>query len=188
MVAFFKSRRGTTSVEFALIATVLFLILFGIIDMARMMWEWNAASKAVHWGARFAIVNDPVPEDLKNFDCLDAVAGNGLDCPVSAVSPNPVICTSTGCNGYGFDGDAFDAIVARMQAIDSRIQPENVQIEYQHVGLGMAGNPYGGDIDPVVTVRLQGMVFNLVTPVLASLFSVPFPDFLTSLTAEDLSS
>lgn len=183
-----KNREGTSTVEFTLIVTVLFLIVFGIIDMARLMWVWNAAAKATHWGARYAVVSDTVPSALANFDCLDATIGNGMPCPVSAMSPNPVICTSAGCNGYGpKDDDAFNAIVTTMQAIDDRIQATNVQVEYRHVGLGFSGNPYGPDIVPTVTVRLQGMVFNLVTPGLSALTSVTLPEFRTTLTGEDLS-
>lgn len=183
-----RNRHGTTSVEFALIVTVLFLVIFGIIDMARFMWVVNSAAKATHWGARYAVVSDIVPSALVDFDCLSATAGNGEPCPVSAISPNPIICTASGCNGYGpINTDAFNAIVTRMQAIDRRIQASNVQIEYRHIGLGFSGNPYGLDIVPTVTVKLQGMVFNLVTPGLSGLVSVPLPEFRTTLTGEDLS-
>ena len=51
-----------SSVEFALVTIVFFLFVFGIFDFGRAMWQWNAAAKAVHWGARFAIVNDPAAE------------------------------------------------------------------------------------------------------------------------------
>ena len=183
-----RNRHGTTSVEFALIVTVLFLIIFGIIDMARLMWVVNSAAKATHWGARYAVVSDTVPSALADFDCLPATVGNGEPCPVSALSPNPVICTASGCNGYGpMDTAAFNAVVTRMQAIHSAIQASNVQVEYRHVGLGFSGNPYGPDIVPTVTVKLQGMVFNLVTPGLSALVSVPLPEFRTTLTGEDLS-
>ncbi len=186
--ALIRNRHGTTSVEFALIVTVLFLVIFGIIDMARFMWVVNSAAKATHWGARYAVVSDIVPSALGDFNCLDFTVGNGEPCPVSAISPNPIICTASGCNGYGpINIDAFNAVVTRMQAIDRSIQASNVQIEYRHVGLGFSGNPFGLDIVPTVTVKLQGMVFNLVTPGLSALMSVPLPEFRTTLTGEDLS-
>jgi len=101
-----------------------------------------------------------------------------------------VICTSTGCNGYGpLDSNAFNAIVAEMQKIDDRIQAANVVVEYRHIGVAsMAGNPVGSDITPTVTIRLQNMVFNFITPGLAGIASVTMPSFVTTMTGEDLTS
>ena len=51
-------------------------------------------------------------------------------------------CTSTtGCNlqtdtTNDYDDIAFGLIVARMQLIYNKIQPENVVVEYRHIGLG----------------------------------------------------
>ena len=79
-----RNKHGTTSVEFALIVSVLFLIIFGIIDMARLMWVVNSAAKATHWGARYAVVSDTVPSALADFDCLPATVGNGEPCFIVA--------------------------------------------------------------------------------------------------------
>jgi Flp pilus assembly protein TadG len=182
--------KGTSSVEFAMVVFLFFLLIFGISDVARMMWQWNAASKATHWGARFAVVSDPVASGLASFDCLIAAGGNGVPCPVAALTPNPVVCTSGGCTGSvgTFDGAAFNAIVNRMTAIDGNITAANVQVTYRHVGLGFAGNPFGSDITPLVTVSLIGMTYNFLTPGLHGLVSLNMPDFRTSMTAEDLST
>ena len=176
-------------VEFALVAMVFFLFIFGIFDFGRALWQWNAAAKAAHWGARYAIVNNPVASGLAGFDGLAAAGGNGLSVPLGAVNPNPVVCDVTGCNGYGpLDATAFNDIVVVMQAIYSHVQPANVVVEYEHVGLGFAGNPFGMDIVPTVKVRLQGMVFNLITPGLSGLATITMPDFVTTLIGEDLQS
>ncbi len=178
-----------SSVEFALVSLVFFLFIFGIFDFGRAMWQWNAAAKAAQWGARYAIVNDVVASGLADFDGLAAAGGNGLPVPLGAVNPNPVICDVNGCNGYGpLDTTAFNNIVNAMQQIYSRVQPENVVVEYEHIGLGFAGNPYGPDIVPTVKVSLQGMVFNLVTPGISGLVTITLPDFATTLMGEDLSS
>jgi len=184
---FLKDRTGTTSVEFTLVALVFFLIFFGIIDIGRMMYAWNGAAKATHWGTRFAIVSDPVARGLANFDCLVAAGGNGEPCPLNAVNPNPVVCNSSGCNGYGpFDGAAFNAIVRQMRAIDDTIQAADIVVEYRHIGISMAGNPVGPDITPAVTIRLQNTTFNFITPGLSGIASVTMPEFTTTMTAEDL--
>lgn len=183
-----RKSEGTTSVEFAMIMIVLFILIFGITDFARMLWQWNSVAKATHWGARYAIVSDVAASGLATFDCLVAAGGNGVPCPLSSVNPNPVICKSSGCNGYGpLDEAAFTAIVNAMKRINSRIDATNVTVEYRHVGLGFAGNPYGPDIVPTVTIKLSGMVFQFLTPGLSGITSVSLPDFRTTLTGEDLS-
>ncbi len=48
--------------EFALVAALLFTLLFGVIEMGRLLWTWNAAVEATRHGARLAAVcdqNDP---------------------------------------------------------------------------------------------------------------------------------
>ena len=192
-----RDRRGISSVEFALVCVVFFMMIFGLIDFSRAMWEWNAAAKATHWGVRYAVVNDMVSIEMSGWDGQD---DGGLDAggsvPVAAVTGSPMgtatfTCTNTGCNGNGntdddFDVDAFNLIVARMQMIYNKIQPENVIVEYRHIGLGFAGNPLGPDLHPAVTIRLVGMTFDFVTPGLAGLFPIDMPDFAATMTGEDL--
>ena len=189
-----RDERGMTSVEFVIVATVFFMLCFGIIDFSRAMWEWNAAAKATHWGVRYAIVNDMVAIRMRDWD---GVADGGLSAgdsvPVGAPGTATVTCTNTGCNGNGdtstdFNDIAFGLIVTRMQAIYDRIEPENVIVEYTHVGLGFAGNPLGPDLHPAVTVRLTGMQFNFVVPGLAGIFPINVPDSAATMTGEDLTS
>jgi Flp pilus assembly protein TadG len=184
-------RKGTASVEFALVVLLLFMLVFGIIDAARMMWHWNAAAKATHWGIRFAVVNDPVDTGLANFDCLIAAGGNGVPCP-AATMPTPIVCTQASCSPYTtggtFDSAAFAAIVNRMASIYDGITAANVSVTYRHVGLGFAGNPYGSDIVPLVSVSLVGMNFNFLTPGLSGLATLNMPAFRTSMPGEDLST
>ncbi len=184
-----SDRNGTSSVEFSLVVLLLFMFIFGITDAARMMWHWNAATKATHWGVRFAVVNDPVDTGLANVDCLLAAGGNGVPCP-TATMPNPIVCTQGGCtaNGFGgaFDNAAFTAIVNRMAGMYDGVTAANVRVTYRHVGLGFSGNPYGSDIVPLVTVDLIGLTFNFMTPGLAFVATINMPNFRTSMPAEDM--
>lgn len=50
--------RGVVAVEFALVVSLLTLLLFGAIELARVMWVWNAAGDATRLGARLAVVCD----------------------------------------------------------------------------------------------------------------------------------
>lgn len=183
-----QDTRGTTSVEFAIIVTLFLVFMFGIIDFGRVMWLYNSATKATERGARYAVVHNFVAKGLENFDCLAASGGNGVSCPESAIDPNPVICNSLGCNGYGpLDSAAFNNIVSVMQNYSDIIRAENVTIEYRHLGIGLSGNPYGSDITPLVTIRLSNLVINTLASDLLGIASFTMPPFKTSLMGEDLS-
>ncbi len=139
-----RDRRGISSVEFALVCVVFFMMIFGLIDFSRAMWECNSAAKDTHWGVRYAVVNDMVAIKMSDWDGQDdggLAAGGSV--PVAAVTdfgPTATItCTYTECAGQtdpgtDFNVNAFNLIVARMQIIYNKIQPENVIVEYRHIG------------------------------------------------------
>lgn len=61
-LSFPRSQAGVAAVEFALVSTLFFMVLLGTIEMARLLWTWNAAAEATRLGARMAVVcdiNDP---------------------------------------------------------------------------------------------------------------------------------
>jgi Flp pilus assembly protein TadG len=49
---------GVAAVEFALIASLLFTLLIGIMEFSRITFYWNAATEATRLGARLAVVCD----------------------------------------------------------------------------------------------------------------------------------
>lgn len=51
-----KRQDGVAAVEFALISSVLFMLLFGIMEMSRLLFYWNTATEATRLGARMAVV------------------------------------------------------------------------------------------------------------------------------------
>lgn len=51
-----QRQRGTTSVEFALVGTVLFMVLFGLIEFGRLLFTWNVLDEATRRAARLAVV------------------------------------------------------------------------------------------------------------------------------------
>jgi Flp pilus assembly protein TadG len=51
-----KNQSGATIIEFALVLILLLAVMLGIVDFARMLWTWNAASEATRWGARVSVV------------------------------------------------------------------------------------------------------------------------------------
>ncbi|AMU18978.1 pilus assembly protein [Burkholderia cenocepacia] len=53
-----RAQRGVAIVEFAIIASVLIMLLIGIFEFGRVLFYWNTASEAVRLGARTAVVCD----------------------------------------------------------------------------------------------------------------------------------
>ena len=54
-----KVCHGAAAVEFALASIVFFTILFGTMEMGRLMFYWNTAAEVTRLGARMATVCDP---------------------------------------------------------------------------------------------------------------------------------
>jgi Flp pilus assembly pilin Flp len=195
---------GGPAAEFALVLPIMILFLFGIIDVGRLMWTWNQAEKATQMGVRYAVVTNMVPPGLSDYSfSIDGGLLQGAPIPkssfggaqcqlASATDPNSALsCTCfTGetCPPLGTPtNDAaapFPNIVNRMNAIYPSIAKNNVVVEYAYSGLGYAGDPFGPDVAPLVTVRLRNMTF---TPILLQVFggSITLPDFRASLTLED---
>ncbi|KAB0636605.1 TadE/TadG family type IV pilus assembly protein [Burkholderia latens] len=53
-----RAERGAAIVEFALIASILIMLLIGIFEFGRVLFYWNTASEAMRLGARTAVVCD----------------------------------------------------------------------------------------------------------------------------------
>lgn len=83
-----RSDRGANLVEFALIAPLLFLLLFGVIEFARLIHGFTTVWTAAREGARYATtVGDTDSDTVPNYlDCqamtdvaVAKVAGTSLD-------------------------------------------------------------------------------------------------------------
>lgn len=53
-----SSQRGVAAVEFALVAVILFTLLFGITEFGRVLFMMNTTTEATRLGARLAVVCD----------------------------------------------------------------------------------------------------------------------------------
>ena len=51
-----KRQKGTTAVEFAIVAALFLTVLLAILDFGRILFTWNAIGEATRWGARQAVV------------------------------------------------------------------------------------------------------------------------------------
>ncbi len=48
--------KGVTTVEFAIIGTLFFIVLLGVIEFGRALFVWNTLTEATRRGARIAVV------------------------------------------------------------------------------------------------------------------------------------
>jgi Flp pilus assembly protein TadG len=86
---------GSVALEFALVVPVLFVMVFGLIDMARVFGMQNRIMSAARQGARYASVQaDPVGNAQSVRDLVKAAAipfgGSGLTDAQIAVALDPV--------------------------------------------------------------------------------------------------
>ena len=188
-----RDRQAASAAEFALVLPLLLIFLFGIIDAGRFMWVYNEAEKATQMGVRYAVVTDPVPSGLSSysFSISDGIA-QGTAVPTAnftSATCSSGSCSCVGgsfCSSVGYNSTAFNNIVARMALMYPPIGANNVQVVYQNVGLGFAGNPDGPDVSTLVTVKLNGLNFHPIT-CLVFACTIPMPNFSAALTLEDAS-
>jgi Flp pilus assembly protein TadG len=191
-------RRGAGAVEFALVIPLLLILLFGIIDAGRFLWEVNRAEKATQMGARYAIVTDVIPNGIVNANfvgtnhCSD-INGNPQTCtPGDTITDLNVLgtltCTSVSCTCAGtcpastIPGAAFANLVTRMQQMKPNITASNVRVLFRGSGIGFAGDPNGMQVVPLVTVELTGLQFRPI--MLFNSVPITMPSFATTLSAE----
>lgn len=66
-----RQQRGLTTVEFSIVGLLLFVVLFGVFEIARMMWVFNALDEVTRRGARMAAVcqiDDPAIQQVAIFN------------------------------------------------------------------------------------------------------------------------
>ena len=207
-LAFFRDTRGASAAEFALVVPVMLIFLLGIIDVGRYVWNVNQVEKATQVGARWAVATDIIPGG--DVGCSDTSATTrGLRCysysiqgsygqgeVVQAADFPPVTCSSTGstlactCSGCPFDTSidanaqaAYNALVTQMNRVYGALGAQNVDVTYSYSGLGYAGDPYGSDVDPIVTVTTTDIPFRPLF--LGGLANLGLPPLSYSLTMED---
>ena len=169
--------------EFALVLPLAVIILFGIIDGGRYMWQVNQAEKATQAGARAAASTSMIPAGLidYSFSVTNGVAQGaavpatefpGINCTgVSAsTAPNCTWVTNPRLNiSPNANLASFNRVLSRMRVFMPELQPQNVTVSYLNSGLGFAGDPNGPDIAPIIRVQLTGMQFR---PILTSVFGL----------------
>ena len=103
-----KDERGANTVEMVMIVGALTLLTASVVDVGRLMTEYNAIQKGVEMGVREAVTRDPVVLPIKfHFTCNQAadselvgqlcIDGDGNQRPECDFGT--FVCTDTGCTG-----------------------------------------------------------------------------------------
>ncbi len=95
------AQKGVAAVEFALVSLFFFMLLFGVIEFARVLFTWNSAAEATRYGARVAVVCDIDRAGVHDV-VLNKMRRIMPDLPadpgVVAVDYEPSGCTKDGTN------------------------------------------------------------------------------------------
>ena len=92
-----EDERGAAAIEFALIAPLLFMLVFAIIDFGFGIHAWDATHNAAREGARFGAVNPSTAQ----IEARVRRASDFLDQSVMSVN---VQCAAEGSSSFGACG------------------------------------------------------------------------------------
>jgi Flp pilus assembly protein TadG len=151
-----KGQRGTTMAEFAIIAGVFFMIIFGIIEFGRLLYTHNALTDAARRGARYAVLHHET-----DLDCVKNVVVHG------ETNVNPTTCAPTG--PALINGLTTTNVIVVYEGADDDNDPNTPATEYG-MNLGTA------------TVSIENYTFNLSIPFARR--TVVMPHYTTTLTSE----
>ncbi|MDN5836302.1 MAG: pilus assembly protein [Nitrosospira sp.] len=76
-----RKQHGAAAVEFALVVSLLFTLLLGIMEMSRVLFYWNTATEATRLGARLAVVcnKDATVIKTRMNDMLGILPAGNID-------------------------------------------------------------------------------------------------------------
>ncbi len=149
------NQRGTTIAEFAIVSSIFFMLIFGIIEFGRLLYTHNALTDAARRGARYAALHQ------ENKPCVRNVVVYGE----THVDPNT--CAPTG--PALINGLATTNVVVDYDGADLDDDPATPKTSYG-MNLGTA------------TVSIQSYTFTLTLPLFGR--TITMPSYTTTLTAE----
>lgn len=209
---FARNEDGTSLVELAMSVALFLLVVFGAIDFARFYFHFVAAEKSLGVAARIAAVRPPACSGVPATNAPGAAPASailpefGVSCGGTLVDSTGAatggqICAavSTSCTLNTAAGNA--ATVQEIWTVVRGSLPpgaaqSNVRVSYD---FDPALNFLGGPYVPNVTVEVENLEFNFISPIgqLATLAgaanasfdqSPPFPSLSATVPGEDLAS
>jgi Flp pilus assembly protein TadG len=102
-MAYRRKSRGQAMVEFALLSTLLFLLVMGIFDFGRAIAVYINIAEAAHEGARQLVLrsnhNSQPPDPVIINATLAKIGGGGMVLTEDPCLSNPTPCTSPSFSG-----------------------------------------------------------------------------------------
>ena len=83
-------QKGTTTVEFAIIGLLFFVILFAIVEVGRALFVWNALADITRRAARIGAVCPPNDAGVIRAAIYNAVGDGGSSSLISGLNPEDV--------------------------------------------------------------------------------------------------
>ena len=135
------SSDGQALTEVALVAPLFFLLLFGMIDLGRVIWANDVVANAAREGARYASVHagtpgvtDPVDKPAIRTRALNFVTGAGSGTTVTVCFS--AVQISSGQHGCSGDVDQKDAGYAKGNLVTVVVQTNVPMITSALIGFG----------------------------------------------------
>ncbi len=190
---------GVTLVELAVVLPVFLLIFFGLIDFGRLAFHYVAAEKAMHIAARVAAVRPPACGGVPQTNTRGPLAPSDIPPNFGSLCREGAnVCSNPGtisCTGSAANSTANEIWALIQGALPNDATVANLSFSYAYdSNLGFLGGPYV----PIVTVEVQNLNFEFVSPLSALVglsggvadpdlgSAIPFPAMSVSLPAEDL--
>jgi len=151
-----KGERGATMAEFAIVASVFFMIIFGIVEFSRLLYTHNALTDAARRGARYAVLHHQA-----DIACVKNVVVYG------ETHVDPATCAPTG--SALINGLDTAKVVVTYEGADADNNPATPPTAYG-MNLGTA------------TVSIQNYSFTLGIPFATRTFNMGA--YTTTLTSE----
>ncbi len=162
-----RSQTGQALVEFALIITVLLMIVFLIIEASRIMWGWVTVQNAARSGARYAITgdfdSDCATEDIPKYAYL-CTSGAGGTLDTNLRRPASIIQTShDALNGLKLNETGTLTDDYGYEIYVWGVDDEDMQWRGSFMEDPRGPDPYGGKPNMPVAVRVIYYV-PIITP------------------------
>jgi len=106
-------QRGVAAVEFAMIAAILFTLLFGVMEMSRILFAMNTAVETTRLGARLAVVCNKDAPVIKNkmVDMLGFLSPGNINVAYFPGGCDASNCRSVTVSITGLTVDTFIPLV-----------------------------------------------------------------------------
>lgn len=141
-----RAIQGAAMVEFALVTTLFLTLVLTIVDLGRILFQWNAAAEATRQGARIAVVCD-VGSPAIAAHMRDVLLNQGLSGAQLQVVYNPPNCDASTCTSVtvSISGYTISAISPLMGFIMPAVPPFSTTLSRE----SMQSTNASGETNPV---------------------------------------